>query len=104
MTKPRNQTMSEILGHPVTLGPTLEVIQADYPRIVAEVEAELGPHVPARLHGRGRPRRGAEVVPTRTHSLRLADPLWEELARKARTLGVSLNQAAQMALQEWLRR
>jgi len=102
MTKPKHLTLSEILGHPAALGPSLEEIQANYPRIVAEVEAESGPQVPARLHGPGRPPKGTHVVPTTTHCLRVADPIWERLNQKARAAGISLNQAAQLAILEWI--
>ena len=101
MSKPMNSTLSEILGHPATLAPSLEEVKANYAQVVAEVEAELGPQVPARLVGRGRPRKGIQVEATHTHSLRLADSVWQSMAAKARASGISLNQAASLALMEW---
>lgn len=103
MSKPKNLTLSEILGHPAALGPPLEEIQANYSQIVEEVEAESGPQVPARLHGPGRPPKGTRVIPTTTHCLRVPDPVWESLNRKARTAGISMNQAAQLAFLEWVK-
>jgi hypothetical protein len=95
-------TLSEILGHPAVLGPSLEEIQANYAKIVAEVEAASGPQIPARLHGPGRPPKGAQVLPTTTHCLRVSDPIWARLNQKARAKGISLNQAAQLAFIEWV--
>ncbi len=103
MNKPKNLTLSEILGHPAVLGPSLEEIQANYSKIVAEVEAASGPQVPARLHGPGRPPKGSQVLPTTTHCLRVPDPIWESLNQKARAAGISLNQAAQLAFIEWVK-
>jgi hypothetical protein len=102
MTKRKEMTLSEILGHPAATGPSLEEIQANYPQIVAEVERASGPQVPARLPGPGRPAKGTRTVPTTTHCLRVADPIWESLSQKAHAAGISLNQAAQQALLEWV--
>jgi len=102
MTKRKDLTLSEVLGHPATLGPSLEEIQANYDQIVMEVEKDCGPQVPARLHGPGRPPKGTRVLPTTTHCLRVPDPIWERLNLKARASGISLNQAAQLAFLEWV--
>jgi predicted HicB family RNase H-like nuclease len=32
----------------------------------------------------------------------VADPIWESLSQKAHAAGISLNQAAQQALLEWI--
>jgi predicted HicB family RNase H-like nuclease len=103
MTRPRNQTMTEILGEKPVIGPPLDYLQAHYKEIVAESEAVIGPQVPARLQGRGRPPKGHAVEPTRTHSLRVGDVLWKALEAKAQAAGISLNQAAQLAFAEWVR-
>ena len=50
-----------------------------------------------------RPPKGTHVVPTTTHCLRVADPIWERLNQKARATGISLNQAAQLAILEWVK-
>jgi hypothetical protein len=70
---------------------------------VAEVEKQAGPQVPARLHGRGRPTKGTRVLPTTTHCLRVADPIWESMSQKAQAAGISLNQAAQLAFLGWIK-
>ena len=99
-TKPKPMTFEEASKR-AGVGPSLKEIRANYDQIVKEVEAELGPHVPTRLHGRGRPRKGSTVAPTRTHSLRIADSTWEAVSESAKKDGISVNQAAQIALIEW---
>ena len=84
--------------------PTLAHLQANFARIAAEVEAEAGPQVPALLQSRGRPRKGVKTEATATHSLRVPDALWAILEAKAKRTGISLNQAANLAILEWASR
>lgn len=81
--------------------PTLKHLQANFAEIAAEVETQVGPQVPALLQGRGRPRKGQILEPTATHSLRIQNALWAALESKASLAGLSLNQAANLAILEW---
>lgn len=51
---------------------------------------------------RGRPRKGETAVGTSTRSLRLPDPTWVELERKAAELGVPLHQLVRRVIADWL--
>jgi len=81
--------------------PTLAHLQSNFAEIAAEVEAQVGPQVPALLQRRGRPRKGQKLEPTATHSLRIQNALWAALESKASLAGLSLNQAANLAILEW---
>jgi predicted HicB family RNase H-like nuclease len=70
---------------------------------VMRVEARFGPQVEGRIVRPGRPRKGTIMEPTSTHSLRVQNTLWEAMRAKAEAAGLSLNQAANLAILEWAR-
>ena len=84
--------------------PTVAEMEANIDQEATWAESHYGPQVRGHLTGRGRPRKGVVVEPTHTHSLRLPDSVWSTLETKAQSAGLSLNQAANLALLEWARR
>ncbi len=67
-------------------------------------EKNYGPQVLGRLTRPGRPPKGISIEPTQPHSLRVQDSIWQALTRKAKAAGITVNQAAQLALMEWARK
>ena len=84
--------------------PTLAELEANIEQEVSWAESNFGPQVTGRLTKPGRPAKGAIVEPTRPHSLRVQDSIWQALSYKAQMAGLSVNQAAQLALLEWAKR
>jgi|GEM_PF-6260444 predicted HicB family RNase H-like nuclease len=83
--------------------PSVAELVAGFDEEVARVEAKFGPQVQGRMVGPGRPRKGMTLEPTGTHSLRVPDAVWDAMKAKAAAAGVSLNQAANLAMLEWTR-
>jgi len=83
--------------------PTVEELLAGFDAEVARLEAKFGPQVPGRMVRPGRPRKGTRMEPTGTHCLRVPDSVWNAMKAKAEAAGVSLNQAANLAMLEWAR-
>ena len=54
--------------------------------------------------GRGRPRAGAEIGPTRVKSVRLPPLVWKQLEEQARAEGLALHALLRTAILEWLKR
>ena len=84
--------------------PTLAELEANIEQEVSWAESNFGPQVTGRLTKPGRPAKGAIVEPTRPHSLRVQDSIWQALSYKAKMAGLTVNQAAQLALLEWAKR
>ena len=82
--------------------PTVEELLAGFDEEVARVEAKFGPQVHGRIVRPGRPRKGTVTEPNGTHSLRVPDSVWDAMKAKAALAGVSLNQAANLAMLEWV--
>lgn len=81
--------------------PTLAELEANFDRESVWAERKYGPHITGRLTRPGRPPRGAIIEPTRPHSLRVQDRIWQAVSEKATRKGITVNQAAQLALLEW---
>ena len=84
--------------------PTLAELEANIEQEVSWAENNFGPQVTGRLTKPGRPAKGSIVEPTRPHSLRVQDSIWQALSYKAQMAGLTVNQAAQLALLEWAKR
>jgi len=86
------------------LKPTKEELEKNFDQEAAWTEANFGPQVAGRLTRPGRPRKGSNIEPTQPHSLRVQDSIWQAVTAKASKAGLTVNQAAQLALLEWARR
>lgn len=84
--------------------PTVAELEASLEQEAAWAEEKYGPQVKGRLTRPGRPPKGAKVEPTAPHSLRVQDSIWSAVATKAKAAGITVNQAAQIALLEWSKR
>jgi predicted HicB family RNase H-like nuclease len=84
--------------------PTISEIEAHLDEEVSWAESNYGPQVTGRLTKPGRPPKGAMIEPTKPHSLRVQESIWEAVSRKAKMAGLTVNQAAQLALLEWAKR
>ena len=84
--------------------PTIREIESQLDQEVAWAEGKYGPQVTGRLTKPGRPPKGATIEPTKPHSLRVQESIWEAVSRKAKVAGLTVNQAAQLALLEWAKR
>ena len=84
--------------------PTAAELEAHLDQEAAWAESKYGPQVRGRLTRPGRPLKGAKVEPTMPHSLRVQDSIWSAVAAKAKSAGITVNQAAQIALLEWAKR
>lgn len=84
--------------------PTVLEIESQLEEEVAWAESKYGPQVTGRLTKPGRPPKGATIEPTKPHSLRVQESIWEAVSRKAKMAGLTVNQAAQLALLEWAKR
>jgi predicted HicB family RNase H-like nuclease len=84
--------------------PTLAELEANIEQEASWAEKNFGPHITGRLTKPGRPAKGTVIEPTRPHSLRVQDSIWQALSYKAQKAGLSVNQAAQLALLEWAKR
>jgi hypothetical protein len=87
-----------------TKRPTLEQLEANFDQEAAWAEKKYGPQVLGRLTRPGRPRKGAAIEPTQPHSLRVQESIWLAVTVKAKKAGLTVNQAAQLALLEWANR
>jgi len=74
-------------------GSAIPKTKAEFDRMVREAEA------PLRAAKRGRPRAGTRGPITRTRSIRAPAALWKRLDAIAKARGVSVNQAAVLALE-----
>lgn len=84
--------------------PTLKELEANFETESTWAENKYGPQVPGRLTRPGRPPKGAVIEPTSPHSLRVQESIWQALSAKAKKAGLTVNQAAQLALLEWSNR
>ena len=84
--------------------PTTADLEANFDKESAWAEKNYGPQVLGRLTRPGRPPKGASIEPTQPHSLRVQESIWQALAAKAKVAGITVNQAAQIALIEWAKR
>jgi predicted HicB family RNase H-like nuclease len=84
--------------------PSLAELEANIEKEASWAEKNFGPQVTGRLTKPGRPAKGAVIEPTRPHSLRVQESIWQALSYKAQKAGLSVNQAAQLALLEWAKR
>ena len=84
--------------------PTLAELEANIEQEASWAEKNYGPQISGRLTKPGRPVKGTVIEPTRPHSLRVQDSIWQALSNKAQQAGLSVNQAAQLALLEWAKR
>ena len=84
--------------------PTVREIESQLEEDVAWAESKYGPQVMGRLTKPGRPPKGSTIEPTKPHSLRVQESIWEAVSRKAKMAGLTVNQAAQLALLEWAKR
>jgi len=84
--------------------PTMEELESNFDQEATWAESNYGPQVLGRLTRPGRPAKGAAIEPTRPHSLRVQESIWLALTLKAKKAGLTVNQAAQLALLEWANR
>ena len=84
--------------------PDINTLEANFEKEAAWAEANYGPQVIGRLTRPGRPPKGATIEPTQPHSLRVQASIWLAVSAKARKAGLTVNQAAQLALLEWANR
>lgn len=84
--------------------PDLATLEADFDKETAWAEANYGPQVLGRLTRPGRPPKGVTIEPTKPHSLRVQASIWQAVSTKAKKAGLTINQAAQLALLEWANR
>ena len=83
--------------------PSLAELEANIEKEASWAEKNFGPQVTGRLTKPGRPAKGAIIEPTRPHSLRVQDSIWQAHTKPRRPV-CPLNQAAQLALLEWSKR
>ena len=84
--------------------PSLASIEANSDKESSWAEANYGPQVKGRLTRPGRPPKGTIIEPTQPHSLRVQASIWLAVSTKAKKAGLTVNQAAQLALLEWANR
>ena len=84
--------------------PDRATLEADFDRESTWAEANYGPQVLGRLTRPGRPPKGVTIEPTKPHSLRVQASIWLAVSTKAKKAGLTINQAAQLALLEWANR
>ena len=84
--------------------PTLTSLEANFDKEASWAEEQFGPQFTGRMTKPGRPARGTVMEPTRPHSLRVQDSIWLAVTHKAQEAGITVNQAAQLALLEWAKR
>lgn len=84
--------------------PTLADLEANFEQEAAWAEEKYGPQILGRLTKPGRPPKGVHIEPTQPHSLRVQPSIWLAVASKAKKTGLTVNQAAQLALLEWANR
>lgn len=84
--------------------PTPAALEAHFDKESAWAEKTYGPQVLGRLTRPGRPPKGVSIEPTQPHSLRVQESIWQALTAKAKVAGITVNQAAQIALIEWAKR
>ena len=84
--------------------PTLTELEANIEQEASWAEKNFGPQFTGRLTKPGRPAKDAVIETTRPHSVRVQDSIWQALSYKAQKAGLSVNQAAQLALLEWAKR
>ncbi len=77
-----------------------EEIENNFKREAADADRLYGPHVRP-LVPRGRPRMGAKVEKSSSHSVRMTESVWRAARTRAKTLGISTNAAVQLAVIEW---
>jgi len=83
---------------------THDYVQANYAKVVAEVEAEFGPQVPAMILRRGRPRKGEVPAMVQVKSIKMTPDFWEAFQAQAEAAGMNLHAAMRAALVEWASR
>ena len=87
-----------------TKRPTVKELEANFEKEAEWAEKNYGPQVQGRLTRPGRPPKGAVIEPTQPHSLRVQASIWIAVSTKAKKAGLTVNQAAQLALLEWANR
>ncbi|WP_005037896.1 hypothetical protein [Holophaga foetida] len=84
--------------------PSFKELEANFEEEAAWAEKKYGPQVVGRLTKPGRPPKGSTIEPTTPHSLRVQESIWQALTIKAQKAGLTVNQAAQLAILEWSNR
>ena len=84
--------------------PDFATLEANFAEESAWAETNYGPQVIGRLTRPGRPPNGATIAPTQPQSLRVQASIWLAVSTKAKKAGLTVNQAAQLALLEWANR
>ena len=97
-------TLDEMLARAKKDNHTHDYVQANYAKVVAEVEAEYGPHVPAMILRRGRPRKGEVAETVQVKSIKMTPDFWEAFQAQAEAEGLNLHAAMRAALVEWASR
>lgn len=80
-----------------------EEVEKNFRKEAAAADRRYGPDVAA-LVPRGRPRKGAVVERSTSHSVRMAESVWDSARHRANALGITTNAAVQLAVIEWTRR
>ena len=84
--------------------PTVGELEANFVEESAWADSNYGPQVTGRLTQPGRPPKGSIIEPTEPHSVRVQKSIWQAVSSKAKKAGLTVNQAAQLALLEWANR
>ena len=84
--------------------PNIAELETNFDKEATWAEQSYGPQIVGRLTRPGRPPKGSNIEPTQPHSLRVQESIWQALTNKAKAAGISVNQAAQIALTEWAKR
>jgi hypothetical protein len=83
--------------------PTVAELEKSFELEASWADDRYGARVP-RLTKPGRPRKGEKLEPTRPHSVRVPDSVWQALEVKAKRRGLSTNAALRLAAAEWISR
>lgn len=78
----------------------VEKIEKNFKREAAAADRRYGPHVRPPIP-RGRPRKGARIEKSSSHSVRMSESVWDAARVRAKALGISTNAAVQLAVVEW---
>jgi hypothetical protein len=103
-TNGKKVTLDEMVAKAKNDHHTHDYVRANYAQVVTEVEAELGPQVPAMTLRRGRPRKGELPETVQVKSIKMTPDFWKAFQAQADAAGMNLHAAMRAALVEWTSR